>query len=315
MRERRTFAERTRALKSDETKRKYFLVYEGKNTESIYFDMVSQMRDDIGINSLIDLIPITRSYSENGWSNPKKILDRVLMNIKEDETGRMTYESLLNRIMNYLYDENILTTSKVQARAIWKIMENACNNILGKKMYQEVESLEKDCNLLVQFLNRESDIVNIVEDISDIINSANITYEPGFDKICLIVDRDKDSFRASSTIDQYEYVLQVCRDNSFGLYITNPCFEFWLLLHFDEVFGLDREMLLENPKVTAKRRYTEQELRNLLPGYSKRKYSVDILYGKIQKAILNAEQFCQDNILLKNELGSSVGLLMNELKN
>ncbi len=315
MRERRTFAERTRALKSDETKRKYFLVYEGKNTESIYFDMVSQMRDDIGINSLIDLIPITRSYSENGWSNPKKILDRVLMNIKEEETGRMTYESLLNRIMNYLYDENILTTSKVQARAIWKIMENACNNILGKKMYQEVESLEKDCNLLVQFLNRESDIVNIVEDISDIINSANITYEPGFDKICLIVDRDKDSFRASSTIDQYEYVLQVCRDNSFGLYITNPCFEFWLLLHFDEVFGLDREMLLENPKVTAKRRYTEQELRNLLPGYSKRKYSADILYGKIQKAILNAEQFCQDNILLKNELGSSVGLLMNELKN
>lgn len=132
MRERRTFAERTRALRSDETKRKYFLVYEGKKTESIYFDMIRHMRNDIGINSLIEMIPIIRSYSEDGWSNPKKILDRVLMNIKEEETGRLTYESLLNRIMDYLYDENILTTSKVQARAVWKILENACNNFLAR---------------------------------------------------------------------------------------------------------------------------------------------------------------------------------------
>lgn len=177
-----------------------------------------------------------------------------------------------------------------------------------------MESLEKDCDMLVRFLNRESNIVNIMEDISDIIISTNITYEPGFDKICLIVDRDKESFKASSNNDQYEYVLQVCRDQNFGLYITNPCFEFWLLLHFDEVFCLDREMLLENPRVTAKRKYTEQELRNLLPGYSKGKYNADILSGKIEKAIINAEQFCQDNILLRNELGSSVGLLIKELK-
>lgn len=314
MRERRTFAERTRALKSDETKRKYFLVYEGKKTESIYFDMIRHMRDDIGINSLIELIPMIRSYSEDGWSNPKKILDRVLMNIKEEETGRLTYESLLNRIMDYLYDENILTTSKVQARAVWKILENACNKHLGKALNQEVESLEEDCDMLVQFLNRESDIATVMKDVTDSIISANITYEPGFDKICLIVDRDKESFSVSSNNDQYDYVLQACQDNNFGLYITNPCFEFWLLLHFDKVFGLDRKMLLENPKVTARRRYTEQELRKLLPGYSKGKYSADILCEKIEKAILNAEQFCQDNILLKNELGSSVGLLIKELK-
>lgn len=185
MRERRTFAERTRALKSNEAKRKYFLVYEGKSTESIYFDMLNYMRDDMGINSLIELIPVIRSYSEDGWSNPKKILDRVLMNIKEEETGRFTYESLLNRIMSYLYDEKILTTSKVQARAIWKTMEDACGNILDKSLSQDVESLENDCNVLVQHLNEESGIINVVEDISDIIRSANITYEPGLIRFAL----------------------------------------------------------------------------------------------------------------------------------
>ena len=33
MRERRTFAERTKVLKSDEGKRKFYLVYEGASTE------------------------------------------------------------------------------------------------------------------------------------------------------------------------------------------------------------------------------------------------------------------------------------------
>ena len=314
MRERRTFAERTRALESNEAKRKYFLVYEGKSTESIYFDMLNDMRDDVGIDSLIELIPLIRSYSEDGWSNPKKILDRVLMNINEEDTGCLTYESLLNRIMSYLYDENILTTSKVQARAIWKTMEDTCANILGKTLSQDVESLENDCNVLVRYLNEESGIIKIVEDISDIIKTASITYEPGFDKICLIIDRDKESFWASPKNDQYEYVLKTCQNNGFGLYITNPCFEFWLLLHFDEVFGLDEEMLLENPKVTAKRRYTEQELRRLLPGYSKGKYNAETLILKIGEAVRNVGRFCQDNELLKELLGSSVGKLIEELK-
>lgn len=39
MRERRTFAERTKVLKSDEGKRKFFLVYEGASTEEIYLTL------------------------------------------------------------------------------------------------------------------------------------------------------------------------------------------------------------------------------------------------------------------------------------
>lgn len=85
MRESRTFAERTRVLKSDEALKKYFLVYEGSDTEVIYFNAVNAMRESIRINPLIELIPIIRSYSEEGWSNPKKILDRVIENLEESE--------------------------------------------------------------------------------------------------------------------------------------------------------------------------------------------------------------------------------------
>ena len=70
-----------------------------------------------------------------------------------------------------------------------------------------------------------------------------------------IIDRDRESFVSSSKNNQYKYVVEKCEEMGFGLYVTNPCFEFWLLLHFDKVFELDRDKLLENPKVTAKRRY------------------------------------------------------------
>lgn len=133
MREKRTFAERTRVLKSEEVKRKFFLVYEGSNTEVLYFDAIRSSGNCLGRSPLIELVPLIRSYSEDGWSNPKKLVDRLIDNLDEEKTGQLTYESLLNRIMDYLYDQKILTTSKVQARAIWKMMVFCCTIKLEKK--------------------------------------------------------------------------------------------------------------------------------------------------------------------------------------
>lgn len=47
MRESRIFAERTQVFLSDKTVKKYFLIYEGSDTEAIYFNGISTMREDI----------------------------------------------------------------------------------------------------------------------------------------------------------------------------------------------------------------------------------------------------------------------------
>lgn len=315
MRESRTFAERTRVLKSDEAKKRYFLVFEGASTEKIYFEAIENARDDVGIDPLVELVPIIRSYSENGWSNPRKILDRIIENLEEEQTGQLVYESLLNRIMDYLYDEKIITTSKVQAHALWRILEKGCREILNKRLNDKVEHLTEDCNKIIEYLNQESDIINIIDDISDMIRSSNITYDSRFDRICLIVDRDKESFLATSANDQYGYVLQTCQAKGFGFYVSNPCFEFWLLLHFDAVFDLDRDKLLENPQVTAKRRYTEHELRKLLPGYSKGKYNSERLMLNVNTAVENEHRFCEDSEEMRDALGSNVGVLISIMQN
>lgn len=74
MRESKTFAKRTKALKSDEPIKKIFLVCEGEKTEIIYFNSLQKFSYKLGINPSIEMIPIIRSYSETGWNNPKKSL-------------------------------------------------------------------------------------------------------------------------------------------------------------------------------------------------------------------------------------------------
>ena len=314
MRESRTFAERTKVLKTDEATKKYFLVYEGSDTEVIYFDAIQNLREDIGINPLIELIPIIRSFSEEGWSNPKKILDRVIENLQESKEKLISYESLLNRIMDYLYETKVITTSKVLARNIWKTMQQTCVEILQNSLDDVVEDIESSCNTLIEALKGEYEVVNIVEDISGIIKEGGLTYEEGFDQICLIVDRDKDSFLSTPENDQYKYVLDKCREMGFKFCVTNPCFEFWLLLHFDEVFGLDKEKLLDNPKVTAKRRYAENELRKIYPGYDKSSYQAEILVKDVDKAIENEKKFCEDIEELEYSVGSNIGKLIEHMK-
>lgn len=314
MRENRTFAERTKVLKTDEANRKYFLVYEGSDTEVIYFDAIQTLREIIGISPLIELVPIIRSFSEEGWSNPKKILDRIIKNLRESKENNLSYESLLNRVMDYLCETQIIATSKVMARDIWRTMQRICTEQLMKSMTDVVEDVESTSKILMDALKREYEVINVVEDISEIIKNGGLTYEEGFDQICLIVDRDKKSFLSKPQNNQYQYVLNKCREMGFLFCVTNPCFEFWLLLHFDEVFELDKEKLLENPKITAKRRYAEDELHKIYPKYKKNSYDAEMLIKDVDKAIENEKQFCEDIEALEYSVGSNIGKLIERMK-
>lgn len=131
MREKKNFAERTKVLTSDEVRKKYFLVYEGKDTELLYFDAIEILKDKVGINPLIELVPIIRSYSEEGWSNPKKILDRMVKNLEEAKSGNISYETLLNWLMDYFKDEGYIVNNRPLAKNMWKTLTWICEDKIG----------------------------------------------------------------------------------------------------------------------------------------------------------------------------------------
>jgi hypothetical protein len=310
MRERKRFAERTRVLISDEVRQKYFLVYEGENTELVYFDAITELREDLKLNPLIELVPIVRSYNEAGWSNPKKVVDRMIQNLEERDSGKVSYETILNWIMDYLQSEEILPNNRILAKHIWKTLEWICCEKLGVSLNMITEDVGSACERILCFLEKETSLKTLMEDVSKIIDYGNLTYAEGLDKICFIVDRDRNSF----TTIQYEEVMKQCRMKKFGLYLTNPCFEFWLLMHFEDVTKLDEKQLLENPLVTSKRRYTEHELRKRLPGYEKSRYDALTLVKNIDIAIKNENSYCEDLEKLESAIGSNVGLLICEMR-
>lgn len=310
MRERKNFAERAKVLKSDEAKKKYFLVYEGKDTELIYFDAIERLKEAIGINPLIEFVPIVRSYSEEGWSNPKKILDRMIQNIEEAKTGNVSYETLLNWLMDYFQDEGYIFNNRSLAKSVWNTLKWICTEKLQVTLDSIVDNIYAACEHIVSAVEEEFIIENIINDLPKIINYSALTYSEGLDKVCFIVDRDKDSF----TFKQYQYVLEQCRKRGFGFYLTNPCFEFWLLMHFDDVTEIDEVKLLDNPIVPGKRRYSEQELRKRIFNYKKSKYNADALVKNIDRAIENEKKFCEDIEKLEKSVGSNIGLLITEMR-
>ncbi|MGN1404735.1 MAG: RloB family protein [Erysipelotrichaceae bacterium] len=313
MREKKSFAQRTRTRDSDEAKKKYFLVYEGDETEELYFEKVEAYRNKIGINPLIELVPIIRSYSETGWSNPKKIVDRVFLNLEESRTGKISYESLLNRILDFMREEGLLV-SKAMAKNFWNTLQWICEEKLQVKLSETITDLEQTCQNVVECFAREEQIGVLINDMPRIIKNRAIVYEEGFDKICFIIDRDRDSFVSHGNNNQYSYVLEKCRDNGFGFYLTNPNFEFWLLLHFDDVEELDNNMLLENPKISSRRRYTEQELRKRMRNYTKSSYDSEWFINHIDTAINNEKKYCEDENELEYSVGSRVGVLIEEMR-
>lgn len=312
MREKRNFAERTKISKEDRTRKKYFLVFEGSRTEEIYFDTINELKGKIGINPLIEIISIERTYSEYGWSNPKKILEQLLKDLEEIEDGKLSYKTLVDKIMEIIVEDKNFSLKISKKSNLKEVIEDIENEI--ESLENTVKNIEEDCITLLSIITKKvflvkEEIANILEKVLENIGNQQITYSEDIDKMCLIVDRDKKSFKE----EQYNYVKEECKRKNFKFYVTNPCFEFWLLLHFDEVHSINREKLLENKRASSKVRYVESELKKYFP-YNKNKYNAELLIEKIDLAIENEKRFCEDIEELKDKLGSNIGLLTKELK-
>ena len=212
--------------------------------------------------------------------------------------------------MEYFQEEELFIDNRNLEKYFWATLITVVQDVIHTELQDIVPDLPNSCKRILDLLKEKTGLHTLVTDIDQIIRKCDITYAPEYDKICFVVDRDKDSF----TEVQYDNVLNTCKERKFNFYLSNPCFEFWLLMHFDDVDKLDNMKLLDNPFVTKRYRYTEHELRKLLRGYKKSRYKAIDLVGRIDVAIANEKFYCEDIVELKNEVGSNVGLLVTELR-
>lgn len=86
-------------------------------------------------------------------------------------------------------------------------------------------------------------------------------------------------------------------------------------MHLTSIELYDKVLLLSNPKATvkSKKRYLEIELSKLLGGYNKNKLHFEKFEQGIKDAVIRAKELSFDNMVIIDELGTSVCFLVEKV--
>ncbi|MEA3496638.1 MAG: RloB family protein [Bacteroidota bacterium] len=128
-------------------------------------------------------------------------------------------------------------------------------------------------------------------------------------ELWMVVDRD----RQNVSKEQLNSIIDKCKLEGYNLALSNPTFEFWLLLHITDLQKYSVDDLLCNEKVNKTRRFIDKELSLILKGYSKKNLKFERFEDGINDAIIRAKKMQIRNENLIDELGTSVCLLVEKL--
>ncbi|MDV0442314.1 RloB family protein [Methanorbis furvi] len=290
----------------------YFLAFEGVKTEYQYFFGIQSRQESLGFSALKDITLLQRHATKEQQSNPAKFLPLVLQSLEEYKTGSFSVKTIVEHAVDWLILKNHLPKKGCTKQKMLEILlENLENDRYSP------DSPITDWDELTQKLHDHLiDLYKIrisaesIRDFHIYLKQQFVTYNPRYDKVCIIVDRDPESFTSS----QYDSVLALCNEKKISLHLSNPCFEFWLLLHFPKVHELDSEEMLANRKISIHKRFLENELQKIHPEFRKNNLKFGLFADHIDDAIENESHFCEELSGLKTELGSNIGKLLSEMR-
>ncbi|MDV2442550.1 hypothetical protein CMV00_01885 [Elizabethkingia anophelis] len=108
-----------------------------------------------------------------------------------------------------------------------------------------------------------------------------------------------------------------CKQEGVFLAVSNPCFEFWLLLHLKdstEYSFEEQQQILANKKVKpGKKNYIEHKLIEILGTYNKSKLKSALFLPTLNDAILRAKKLDNAKEDFPRQLGSHIYKLMDKL--
>ena len=146
MRESKIFGKRCSTRTSDEPRRKCLFLCEGEETEPIYFAKLKELREEVGISALIDFIQIEKSRGEN-WSNPKKMLNTLC----NDLSGNLTYNSLINAMVDVLYTDSYLFRHNSKIKEFEVLLVSFMKNILNVEKTDFVSDIEETVKKTLEY--------------------------------------------------------------------------------------------------------------------------------------------------------------------
>ncbi len=292
MRIKETFATE-RESETIDYRKKYFIVSEGSTTEPKYFEKLNELL----IKENVTVVNVLRDYANQGHSNPTHVI-KLLQTFIDNSANEVTVSELKNKLLNWNHEnpgeiDLVNTFTKLN------------------KMYKDdnYRIPYKDLDFIFMQLFKNEAYEDMAKNFEKYFEAQDVTYSSDVDSLNMVVDRDKDSF----TEKQYDKVVEFCKKNNVNLYISNPSFELWLYMHFDEFDFENKEDLIINRKMNnSGRRYIEKRLHDVC-GYRKKSLNFKEFEPGIKNAIRREKKLAEDITKIKNELGTNVVLLVNKM--
>src|SRR5690606_11341202 len=130
------------------------------------------------------------------------------------------------------------------------------------------------------------------------------------DELWMIIDTD----RWKNIPD----IISECKKQSnMFVAVSNPCFEFWLLLHIKDIADYDENelaLILNNAKVSNKNNYVDSKITEILGSYNKSNPKPELFLTTIDFAIEQAKKLDTNEDEFPQKLGSHVYKVVEKLK-
>ena len=259
----------------------YFISVEGVATEVEYLQGLSDYRTELGINALVN-IEVLRRKTKDGYSAPEQVIELLEEYLSLREAGNDIFPDIPDEIKNNFSPDFI-------------------------QLYIETpESISpKERNRFELALRKTGYDLAYRKYLSK--------YTSNFDEFCILIDRDA----GSHSSEDMNFILQYCKENNYRCFITNPCFEFWLLLHFSDVYeeySDQLDLIRENKKVSNAHTFVSNEL-SVKAHHGKKGIAFKEKYlPHIEEAIIRASKFASDNEALITDIGCNIWILIKEMQ-
>ena len=209
-----------------EPKKIIWLSVEGTVTEINYFNFIEKYKEQIGIDATIRIEPLRKSDTHAGPAAVLELLEECESTMK---TTVLEDICELKELVNNLGNEKIKQYLTDKNKLTLDEREIITRTLKDVKYDVEYQKYIKNCNA-------EEDC------------------------FCIVVDTEgKDN---PSRKDLYK-VIDKCKNKGYKCFISNPCFEFFLLLHTynpKKEYEENKENFINNPKISKVHTYVSDLL-------------------------------------------------------
>ena len=193
-----------------------------------------------------------------------------------------------------------------------------------RKYFQGIDNNRKELGINSQIelviLHKEGDIssfshpIKLLELIEE--KKKSLKRDGKFDKAIdrFVIVFDRDSYEKPE--DYVEFIEKASADNI--LTVTSPCFELWLILHYEDALEKyvvpNKDKLFDNEKVSRAHSFASNLFSEISGTNPKSGSFFNKLMGSIDLAIEQEKALEQDILKMTTEIGSNVGVLIEQMR-